>query len=163
MNFEDEVTQSFTFSKNNWNNEWQNTNTDWEECNCDTTCKFIKTRTVFKSDNVHSSDGIEILVNKLVTVDEHGNQEAEQKDVEDVNKHRDEDLTLWIGIVIKVLFTVETIKDVQNYLEEGRFFDLQLFIQLSSNNDESTNEHSESYSEFLELTDHFVDHHDQLS
>lgn len=163
LDLENKVTQSFTLGKHNWNDEWQDTDTDGEECDCDTTCKFIKTGTILKSDDVHSSDGIKILVDKLVTVDEHGNQETQQQDVENVHEHSDEDLTLWVRIVFKVLFTVEAIEDIQNNLEEGRFVHLKLLVKLSSNNDEATNEHTKSDSEFLELTDHFIDHHDEFS
>lgn len=65
--------------------------------------------------------------------------------------------------MFKVLFTVEPVENIKDDLEEGRFTNLKFFVKLSSNNNESTNKHSEGDSEFLKLTDHFVDHHDQFS
>jgi len=65
--------------------------------------------------------------------------------------------------VFKVLFTVEPIENIKDDLEEGRFTNLKFLVKLSSNNDESTNKHSKGDSEFLKLTDHFVDHHYQFS
>ena len=65
--------------------------------------------------------------------------------------------------MFKVLFTVEPIENIKDDLEEGRFINLKFLVKLSSNNDESTNQHSKGDSEFLKLTNHFVDHHDQLS
>ena len=79
---------------------------------------MIEAGAILQLDDVHSAHSVKVLPNELVSVDEHGNQEAEQEHVEKVNKDTDEDFSLWELIYIKVLLSVETVEDVQYDLEE---------------------------------------------
>lgn len=112
MDLQDEIVKSFTLENYNWNDEWQHDDTDWKEGDCHSSVKFVITVRVLQLDDVHSSQGFEVVPDKLVSVDEHGDQETEEHDVEDEHKQRNEDLSLWELVLGEVLLTVETIEDV---------------------------------------------------
>ncbi len=78
MHLEDEVVESLTLENDNWNNKWKHDDADWEEGNGDSSIKLIVTVGVLQLDDIHSSECIKVGPNKLVSVDEHGNQETEK-------------------------------------------------------------------------------------
>ena len=112
MHLEDEIVKSFTLENDNWNDKWKHNNADWEEGNCYSSIKLIVTVGVLQLDDVHSSECIEVGPHKLVSVDEHGNQETEKKHIEDEHEKCDENLALWELILSKVLLTIEAIENV---------------------------------------------------
>ena len=86
LNLQNEIIESFTFENYDWNDKWKHNDTDREESNGNSTVKFIIAVGVLQLDDVHSSESIKVGPYKLVFVDEHGNQEAEEQNVEDEHK-----------------------------------------------------------------------------
>jgi hypothetical protein len=78
LDLQNEIIESFTFKNYDWDDEWKHDYTDGEESDCNSTIEFIVAVGVFQLDDVHSSESIEVGPHKLVSVDEHGNQEAEK-------------------------------------------------------------------------------------
>jgi len=119
LHFEDEVVEPLAFGQYHcWDKRKEN-HADWEESDRNTSDDLVKTRAVLQLDDVHSAQSIEVLEYDLVSVDEHGDQEAQEQDVENVYEEGYEDLAFWVREIIKVLLTIQTIKDVENDLEEG--------------------------------------------
>ena len=118
LNLEDEIVQSFTFEQYHWYYERQNENTDWEKCDSDTTADRVIAGAILKPNNVHSSQSSKVLVDKLVPVDEHSNQETKQQNIEYIHENGYKYFSLRILVVPEMLFAIKTIKYVQNNLKE---------------------------------------------
>ena len=82
LNLQNEIIKSFTLENYNWNYKWKHDDTDWKEGNGDTSVQLIIAIGIFQFDNVHSSEGIKISPDKLVSVNEHSNQEAKKQHIE---------------------------------------------------------------------------------
>ena len=121
LHFEDEVVEPLAFGQYHcWDKRKEN-HADREESDRNTSEDRVKTQIVLQLDDVLSTQSIEVLEYDLVFVDEHGDQEAQEQDVENVYEEGYDDLILWVREIIKfkVLLTIQTIKDVENDLEEG--------------------------------------------
>ena len=103
---------------------------------------------------------IDVFPHVLVSVDEHGNEEAEEQDVKDVDEECDVGLTFWESELVEFLFTIEAIKDIKEYLKDRGLINLQLRSKLHTNDDEESNQQAKSSYELLELWHHVSDHHD---
>lgn len=112
LDLQNEIVKSFTLEHYNRNDEWEHDDTDWEESDGHSSVKFVITVGVLQLDDVHSSESFKVVPDELVSVDEHGDQETEEHDVEDENEQRDENLTLWELVLGEVLLTIETIEDI---------------------------------------------------
>ena len=163
MDLQNEIIESFTLENYNRDNEWKHDDTDREESDGHSSVEIIITVCVLQLDDIHSSDGFEVVPDKLVSIDEHCNQKAEKHNVEDKYKQGDENLSFRERVLGKVLLAIKSIKDIQNDLEERRSFNLEFRVKLSTNNDEETKWKPKSDEELLKLTDHLVDHHNKLS
>ena len=78
LNLQNEIIESFTLENYDWNDEWKHDDADWKERDGNSPVKFVVAVGVLQLDDVHSSKSIEVGPHKLVSVDEHGNQEAEK-------------------------------------------------------------------------------------
>ena len=94
---------------------------------------------------------IDVYPYVFVPVDEHGNEEAEEQDVEDVDEEGDVGLAFWEPELVELLFTVESIKDIKEYLEDGGLINLQLRSKLHTHDHEQTNQQAKSSYKLLEL------------
>lgn len=99
LELEHEVTHSVTLEKDHWEDQWKSEDTDGEEGIGHSTIDLVVASRVLQFDDVHSSDGIDVGPDVLVSVDEHGNQETEKKDLEYVNEDQDEDLSLGLFVL----------------------------------------------------------------
>lgn len=119
MHFEDEVVKSLTFYQHYCWDKWKENDADGEESNGNTSNYLIKTGAILQLDNVHSAQSVKVLEYDFVSVNEHSDQEAQKQNVEDVDEEGNEYLSFRVGEIIEVLLTIETIKDVEDDLEEG--------------------------------------------
>jgi len=95
LDLQNEIVKSFTLENYNWDDEWKHDDTDREESDGHSSVKFVITVRVLQLDDVHSSQGFEVVPDKFVSVNEHGNQKAQEHYVEDEYKQRNENLSLW--------------------------------------------------------------------
>lgn len=72
----------------------------------------------------------------MVSVDEHGNEEAQEENLENIDKNENEDFTLWLLILREVLSTIDTVEDVKDSLVDTWDFNFELSVELSSDDDE---------------------------
>ena len=112
LDLQNEIIKSFTLENYNWNHKWKHDDTDWEESDGYSSVKFVITVRVLQLYDVHSSQSFQVVPNKLVSVNEHSNQEAKKHYVEDKNKQCNENLSLRELILRKVLLPVKPIKDI---------------------------------------------------
>lgn len=112
MNLQNEIIESFTLENYDWNDKWKHNDTDREESNGNSTIKFIIAVGILQFDDVHPSESIKVGPNKFVFVDEHGNQETEEQNVEDEHKQRNKNLSCWELILGKVLLSIESVKNI---------------------------------------------------
>ena len=158
LDFEEEVTHSFALKHNHWDEEWQSDQTNGEEGCGDSSIGVVVALRVLELDDLHSSDGIDVLPHVLVPVDEHCHQEAEQQNLEDVNEDGDESLTLWFFVVGEALSSIDSIEDVKDDQVEAWLLYFEFLVQLSANNNEGDNNETECNHELLKLSNHEGDH-----
>ena len=127
MKLQYKVVQSFTLESDHSRDEWEQDDTDGEEGNCDGGVGLVITSAILQFDDVHSSEGIQVSVHKLVSVDEHGDEEGQEQNVEYEHEQGDENGTLF-RVLVEFLLPIQTVEDVLEHLEECRFLFLQDFI-----------------------------------
>jgi hypothetical protein len=118
LDLQDEVIESLALEDDYWDDEWKHDDTNGEESDGYSSVKFVVAVGVLQLDDVHSSECLKVGPYKLVSVDEHGNQEAQKEHIENEYEKSDKDFSLRELITAEVLFTVETIEDIKDNLEE---------------------------------------------
>jgi len=131
LEFQEEVVEALALEPDHGQHEGQQNDVDGEEGDGHSSDHSVVARAVLQLNDVHSTEGVDVLVNVAVPVDEHRDQEAQKENVEQVGEGSDVDLALRVSVLREVLVAVDAVEYQQGSLEEGDAlvhdeFDLQL-------------------------------------